>query len=139
MQLLALDRMEARATREERVAAVSRGLKLLALDMRVPVLALAQLSRSAEDGQEPEMRHLRESGAIEQDADVVVFLHRPKGEEDQDADPTAIIPTDLIVAKNRDGPVARVGCGFDPMSQTLVDNETILRRHREEREVMGGG
>lgn len=130
LQLLESGSSNARqANRQERVSAVSRGLKLLALDMHVPVLALAQLSRGAEDANEPELRHLRESGAIEQDADVVVFLHRPR-RDDQDPDPRAIIPTDVIVAKNRDGMLARVPCGFDPVTQTIEDDESRLRRHR---------
>lgn len=130
LQLMEPDGSRTRGvTRQERVGAVSRGLKLLALDMHVPVLALAQLSRGAEDSQEPELRHLRESGSIEQDADVVVFLHRPRL-EDGPMDPKAIIPTDAIVAKNRDGPLSRVPCGFDPLTQTLEDDESRLRRSR---------
>lgn len=138
LQLLAPDQgVNQRALREERVAAVSRGLKLLAMDLEVPVLALAQLSRAAEDGQDPELRHLRESGAIEQDADIVVFLHRPKA-EDADVDSTdaeSMVRTDVIVAKNRDGPLAKIPCAFDPLTQTLVDHDTLMRRHARDAEA----
>lgn len=83
-------------SREEEVGEVSRGLKALAKELCVPVLALSQLNRAADHSESgPQLYHLRESGRLEQDADVVLFLHRPeKGEAAQ-----------LRVAKNRQGPV----------------------------------
>jgi replicative DNA helicase len=85
------------SNRQEQVAQISRELKVLAKDCRVPVLALSQLSREVEkrDDQRPRLSDLRESGAIEQDADVVLFLHHDK---------KGIEPSELIVAKNRSGP-----------------------------------
>lgn len=85
-----------RGTREEAVSAVARGLRLLALEARIPILALAQLSRAAAGADEPQLEHLRESGAIEQNASHVLFLHRP----DPHSQPRRI---ELHIAKNRDG------------------------------------
>lgn len=82
-------------TREQEVAQVSRGLKALARQCRIPVIALSQFSRAAEDRHAPELRDLRESGALEQDANVVLALHRP--------DPTIPQRMELHVLKQRDG------------------------------------
>ncbi len=84
-------------SREERIAWVGRQLKALAKALRVPVLALCQLNRAAEESEEPSLRHLRESGALEQDADVVAFLHRP--------DPQQRSRVDLLIRKQRNGPL----------------------------------
>ena len=93
--------------RHEEVAAVSRGLKALSIDLKVPVIAISQLSRASEkrDGDKrPRLSDLRESGSIEQDADVVVFLYR-----DRDAPATT---TQAIVAKNRHGPTGIIDLAF---------------------------
>lgn len=86
-----------RAQRHEQVAEMSRGLKILAKEMRVPVMALSQLNRKSEDrdGKRPSMGDLRESGAVEQDADVIMLLHR----DEKDA-PDVL---EVDVAKNRHG------------------------------------
>jgi len=96
-------------TREQEVASVSRGLKALAKDLRLPVVALAQLRRSAEDRQDqvPRLSDLRESGAIEQDADVVAFLHRERQEPGDDAQTLK-----LVLAKQRNGPTGDVDLVF---------------------------
>jgi len=87
-------------TREREVAELARGLKVLATDLKVPVIVLSQLSRKVEDaGRKPRLSDLRESGAIEQDADVVIFLHREGDGEGADLTETV----DLILAKQRDG------------------------------------
>lgn len=93
--------------RQEQVAKITRRLKGLAREMNVPVLCLAQLNRQAEVSKDnrPKLSHLRESGAIEQDADVVMFVHREsyyqRGEErDQNAE-----EAELIIAKQRNGPI----------------------------------
>lgn len=83
--------------RHEQVAAITGGLKALAKELGVPVLALCQLNREAERA-EPRLSNLRESGAIEQDADMVLFLHR----DEQDAG-----KAHLIVAKHRYGETGR--------------------------------
>ena len=99
--------------REQEVAAISRGWKLLARRLSVPVLELAQLSREA-DGHEPTLRTLRESGQLEQDADVVVFLH-----DEGDA-------TKVIVAKHRDGQTGWTWLRFDKPRTTFSDDHRGL-------------
>lgn len=84
-----------RRNRQENVAEISRGLKLMARELEVPVLALSQLSRNVEkDDRAPRLADLRESGAIEQDADIVMFMYEPDKESDN---------IEIIVAKNRQG------------------------------------
>jgi len=97
--------------REQQVAEISRGLKALAKELDVPVLVLSQLNRSAEkENRTPKLSDLRESGSIEQDADVVLMLARPK-----DADEKFQVAADsaeLIVAKQRNGPVGDLKLTF---------------------------
>lgn len=88
------------ASREQEVAAISRSLKIMAMDLKVPVIICAQLNRQAEQRQDglPRVSDLRESGALEQDADCVILLHR-------DADPEKSAgELDVLVGKNRHGP-----------------------------------
>ncbi len=93
--------------RQEQVAKIARRLKMLARELKVPILCLSQLNRQAEEGKDhrPKLSHLRESGAIEQDADVVMFVHREDyyhhGEEADELRGHALI----IIAKQRNGPV----------------------------------
>ena len=96
-----------KAPRQEQVAAVSRRLKGLARELEIPVLCLAQLNRQTTSANEnrPQLSHLRESGAIEQDADVVLFVHRPWYYENKRAERGEGEPAELIVAKQRNGPV----------------------------------
>lgn len=95
-------------SREQEVAQVSRALKALAKDLSLPVLAVSQLRRAAEEreNQEPRLSDLRESGALEQDADVVAFLHRPR------PDDKSLIK--LTIAKQRNGPTGQVDLVFLP-------------------------
>lgn len=102
-------------SRQQEIAEITRALKGLARDLNIPVIALSQLSRKVEDrrakDRRPILSDLRESGAIEQDADVVVFLHRPSYyEEEREADyqDTAPSETEVIVAKHRNGPTGTV-------------------------------
>lgn len=94
------------APREQQIAQISRRLKFLAKDLRVPVVALAQLNRGVElrEDKRPRLADLRESGAIEQDADMVMFLHRPDAYDPEDRPGEA----ELIVAKHRSGPTGIV-------------------------------
>ena len=96
--------------RQEQVARIARRLKGLAREMKVPVLCLAQLNRQAEDSKDhiPKLSHLRESGAIEQDADVVMFVHREEyfqRGEDRDA---VAGQAEIIISKQRNGPVGQI-------------------------------
>jgi replicative DNA helicase len=100
------------ASRQEQISQISRRLKMLAKDLSVPVIALSQLNRSAEqrEGHRPRMSDLRESGSIEQDADVVILLHRDDAYGNVEDDKRGI--ADLIIAKQRNGPVGDVKLTF---------------------------
>ena len=113
----------ARESRQVEVSAISGGLKKLAKDLDVPVLVLAQLNRETEKGQggknaKPKLSNLRESGSIEQDADVVVFLHRDRDESKENAREGGAsagpIKSELIVEKNRNGKTGIVEVEFVP-------------------------
>lgn len=105
-------------SRQLEVAEISRALKQLAKELSVPIVALSQLNRKVEErkGGKPMLSDLRESGAIEQDADVVMFIHREdEGDEDGGGGggpPSTAIPVELIVAKQRNGPVGSVDLIF---------------------------
>lgn len=102
---------DSRAPREQQVAEVSRGLKAMAKELDVPVLVLSQLNRSSEkENRTPRLSDLRESGSIEQDADVVLMLSRPKDADEKFQ--TAAGAADLIVAKQRNGPVGDLKLTF---------------------------
>lgn len=93
-------------SRQVEVSEISRSLKTMAMELKVPVIAVAQLSRSAErrESNQPRLADLRESGSIEQDADMVLFLNRQDYYENKTADNHQnIVPTDLIIAKHRRG------------------------------------
>jgi replicative DNA helicase len=96
--------------RQQEIAEISRGLKMLAKELSIPVIAVSQLNRDPERRQDkrPQLSDLRESGAIEQDADVVMFIHR------DDADPAKKGLADLIVAKHRNGPTDTIPLTFLP-------------------------
>lgn len=111
--------MEARRgeNRQQEISEISRGIKALARELNVPVLALSQLNRAPEarEGGEPRLSDLRESGSLEQDADVVMLLHRKIGQRGEQAGAeTAATDTDLIVAKQRNGPTGRAPLTFLP-------------------------
>ena len=100
--------------RHEQIAEISRSLKALARELDVPVLALSQVRRETE-GKLPTLADLRESGSIEQDADVVMFLHRERGTDENLNERE----TDLIVAKQRNGPVGKINLTFFPEYTTF--------------------
>ncbi|MFP4490178.1 MAG: replicative DNA helicase [Spirochaetaceae bacterium] len=100
--------------RHEQVAEISRSLKSLARELGIPIICLSQVGRQTE-GKAPSLADLRESGSIEQDADVVMFLHREKNENRVGAHNGPVdAETDLIVAKQRNGPVGTVKLAFLP-------------------------
>lgn len=101
--------------RVQEVTEISRGLKILARELEIPVVALAQLSRSVtgRDDPRPVLSDLRESGSIEQDADLVMFLHRPDYYHQEDGyEPTNI--TELLIAKHRHGAIGKIELYFHP-------------------------
>ncbi|WP_411292859.1 replicative DNA helicase [Streptomyces sp. FBKL.4005] len=108
------------SSRQEDVAEMSRGLKLLAKDLRVPVIALSQLNRGPEQRQDkrPMVSDLRESGAIENDADVVVLLHR---EDAYEKESPRAGEGELIVGKHRNGPTATITVAFQGHYSRFVD------------------
>jgi len=101
-------------SRQQEISTISRYMKSLARDLDLPVVVLSQLNRAAEgrEGHRPRMSDLRESGSIEQDADVIMLLHREdyyhRGEEEYEPDNTA----EVIIAKQRNGPTGIVKLAF---------------------------
>lgn len=121
---------ELKGMREQEVAAISRSLKAIAKELGVPILALSQLNRSVETrggNKRPQLSDLRESGAIEQDADIVMFIHRPEfvGAEDDNSYPGK---TDLIIAKHRNGEVCDVEMRFVASEVRFVDANDTYRQ-----------
>ena len=115
-------------SRQTEIAEISRGLKILAKELGVPVIALSQLSRGVEQraGKRPQLSDLRESGAIEQDADVVMFLDRntdPRGEEEEGRPQKGT--AELIVAKHRNGPTDTIQLVFNDRYTKFVDPPTM--------------
>lgn len=104
-----------RLPRYEQIAEISRSLKSLARELNIPIVVLSQLRRDAE-GNRPNLSDIRESGSIEQDADLVIFLHRER-ESDKKTDEKETgedVRTELIIAKQRNGPVGKVNIAFLP-------------------------
>ncbi len=103
--------------RVQEISEISRGLKQLARELHVPILALSQLSRAVEQrGGKPRLSDLRDSGSIEQDADVVMFIHR---ESDQDAGGRKE-EAEILIEKHRNGPTGLVKLHFDTKKTTFL-------------------
>jgi len=121
---------ETRSNREQEVSQISRGLKAIAKELAVPVLALSQLNRAVENrtGKRPQLSDLRESGSIEQDADIVVFIHRPEKFgilQDDDGNSTEGV-ADIIIAKHRNGAITDVRLRFIDYMARFVEPEGSL-------------
>jgi replicative DNA helicase len=123
-----LQLMEGRSSRGDNrvqeISEISRGLKQLARELNIPIIALSQLSRAVESrpDQIPKLSDLRESGSIEQDADVVMFLYR---EDRVKPDTPNKGIADVIIAKHRNGPVGKISLFFDENSTTFKSLERV--------------
>ncbi len=123
LQLMSGSRGGNEFNRVQEVSEISRGLKLIARELNVPVVALSQLSRSVESRspQIPQLSDLRESGSIEQDADIVAFLYR---EDYYNPETDRQHITDLILAKHRNGPTGRIELYFHPEKLKFISLDT---------------
>ena len=112
-------------SRQQEVAEITRGLKSLARELNVPVVCLAQVSRQVEQTQDriPRLSHLKESGEIEQAADVVMFIHKETDEQKLNDDPSLRSKVMLIVAKQRNGPTGEFELGWRREFVKYVDIE----------------
>lgn len=117
-----------RGSREQEVSTISRSLKAIAKELDIPILALSQLNRSVEsrEGKRPQLSDLRESGAIEQDADIVTFIHRPEyyGITEDDSGNSLIGVAEIIIAKHRNGATGDVHLAFKKELAKFSDMET---------------
>lgn len=105
---------DSRTPREQQIAEISRGIKAMAKELNVPVIVAAQLNRESEkEKRQPRLSDLRESGAIEQDADLVLLISRKKDFDQEQEDSLNIVQRDLIVAKQRNGPVGLVHLAYN--------------------------
>jgi replicative DNA helicase len=121
--------------REQEVAAISRTLKATAKEMDVPIIALSQLSRQSENRQgsnrRPQLSDLRESGSIEQDADMVIFIHRYDYQGLSD-NPDDVGRTQIIIAKHRNGAIADIDMRFRADEVRFVDeHESMVNQAAE--------
>lgn len=124
----------ARDGRQQEVSAISRGIKALARELEVPIVCLSQLNRGPEEraGNRPRMSDLRESGSIEQDADVVILLHREEyyhqGERDwAEENPDKVGIAEVIIAKQRNGPTGTVELVWDSRCTRFRNPATATR------------
>lgn len=110
--------------RVQEVSDISRNLKKLALELNVPIIALSQLSRAVEmrTDQRPKLSDLRESGSIEQDADVVMFLHRQPF-DNEDGQRPEVMEVDLLIEKHRNGPTGEIPLNFNTRHVTYTEIE----------------
>lgn len=122
-----------KGNREQEISSISRGLKALAKELNVPVIALSQLSRAVETRggtKRPQLSDLRESGALEQDADIVGFLYRPEyyGIKEDENGNSLEGKALLIIAKHRNGALDDVAMNFDKPTATFFDPDTVFEQ-----------
>lgn len=126
---------EVKANRDEEVSSISRKLKKLARELEVPIIALCQLNRKVEErpNKEPKLSDLRESGSLEQDADLVMFLYRPAYygiTEDNGKNIEKI--AQIIIAKHRNGSVGRVTLGFIEQFAKFTNLENVMNENNNQ-------
>lgn len=121
LQLMVPTNSRANDSLVQQVTEISRSLKHLARELDIPVMALSQLSREVEKrGGRPRLSDLRDSGSIEQDADVVMFIHSEEQKE-ENGTKSPIMQKEIIIAKHRNGPVGEVKFNFDSQKTTFVE------------------
>lgn len=121
LQLMAIGKNTSSMVQE--VTEISRGLKMIAKEFNVPVMALSQLSRNVESrGGKPKLSDLRDSGSIEQDADIVMFLHS----ETADEDPFGQKDIELLIEKHRNGSTGSIPLKFDGSKMTFLEIDEIF-------------
>ncbi len=130
---LQLIKTKSRNNRQEEVAEISRNLKALAKELKIPVVALAQLSRQTEQRSDkrPLLSDLRESGQIEQDADLIIFLHRPEYYKKKPLDEERGL-VEVIIAKQRQGPTGIVRLKFQYSTASFEEKLMEIREIEEE-------
>jgi len=117
-----------RVPREQQIAEISRGIKAMAKELNVPVIVLGQLNRESEkERRQPRVSDLRESGSIEQDADMVILLAKKKDADDEEEMSAPTVLRDLILAKHRNGPVGSITIAFTK-SLTRFENYTATQQ-----------
>jgi replicative DNA helicase len=123
-------------SREQEISTISRSLKGLAKELNIPIIALSQLNRNVEsrsvkeggiDAKRPQLSDLRESGAIEQDADIVAFIHRPEyyGFAEDEEGNSLIGVAEIIIAKHRNGALDNIQLSFKKNFAKFVEPETL--------------
>lgn len=117
LQLLHSDTRRAKDNRQQEISEISSGIKALAKELEIPVIILSQLNREVEKdkSRKPKLSDLRESGAIEQDADLVGLLYKPSAGDDEESvprDEPGGVPVSLLIAKQRNGPTGDVNLTF---------------------------
>ena len=131
LQLMTAASAETRGNREQEVSLISRTLKAIAKELDIPIIALSQLSRNVENrggSKRPQLSDLRESGAIEQDADVVAFIHRPEyyGLTTNEHGLSTAGMAEIIIAKHRNGEVTDVNLRFIKDQAKFVDADSSI-------------
>ena len=121
---------DAKGNREQEVSTISRSLKAIAKELDVPIIALSQLNRSVETrggNKRPQLSDLRESGAIEQDADMVIFIHRPEyyGFNEDEEGNSLIGLAEIIVAKHRNGATGDIKLRFRKEQTKFTDLDDL--------------
>jgi replicative DNA helicase len=134
LQLMTSGNDNMRGNREQEISSISRALKSLAKELNIPIIALSQLSRAVEQrggAKRPQLSDLRESGAIEQDADMVLFVYR---EDYYEMDDPESIPgmAEIIISKHRNGPLDSVHLKFQKEFAKFVDEPSLGQYHNYE-------
>ena len=139
LQLMSCKSLGKNTIREQEIATITRTLKRLAKELKIPIILLSQLGRDVETrgDKRPQLKDLRESGAIEQDADVVAFIYRPSyyGIEPDDEMLTQGANTEFIIAKHRNGSLDRKGLYFDENKTKFMDPEDLAASDEHDAEM----